>query len=344
MKTSLMIDGRRGEGGGQVLRTSLSLSAALGLPLQIEHIRGGRKKPGLMRQHLTCVQALARICAAEVDGDVLQSTKLRFEPGEVVAGKYFFAVGSAGSAMLVLQTILPPLLLADGPSEVLLEGGTHNQMAPPFEAIQEGFAPQVEKLGAGLRLTLDRAGFFPAGGGRVRVEIDPIQNPKGLVLLERGQEAFRRGTIHAAHLPDEVVTRQFELLADGLRLPPGKIDVVRHDDSAGPGNAVQVRLGFEHVTEVLTGFGEKSLPSKRVVDPLVRQVRRYLSSTAPVGRYLCDQLMLPMALAAGGRFRCQAPSLHAATQAELLDEVLGEGTVAIEELGRDDFEVRVRGR
>src|SRR4051812_32951839 len=163
--TPMIIDGSQGEGGGQILRSSLALAAITGTPVRLEKIRAGRAKPGLQKQHLAAVRAAARICNGRLEGDELQSRELTFHPQEPCAGEYHFAVGSAGSASLVLQTVLPPLLLAAGASKVVVEGGTHNPMAPPFEFLRDTFLPTLSRIGATVTLTLDRHGFYPAGGG-----------------------------------------------------------------------------------------------------------------------------------------------------------------------------------
>ena len=177
MSSAVALDGRQGEGGGQILRSGLTLSAITGRPLKLDHIRGGRKRPGLMRQHLACVRALAEITGAEVSGDTLGSKELSFAPGPARAGKYRFAIGSAGSTGLVLQTVLVPLLLADGPSELVLEGGTHNSMAPPFNALKHSFVPLIEAMGGRVQLDLERAGFYPAGGGLSLIHISEPTRP-----------------------------------------------------------------------------------------------------------------------------------------------------------------------
>lgn len=342
MTTPLHIDGRQGEGGGQILRSSLSLSAATGRPIVLEHIRAGRKKPGLMRQHLTCVRAAAAVCGAEVEGAQLRSTAIRFTPGAVQAGDYRFAVGSAGSCLLVLQTVLPPLLRANGESTLTLEGGTHNPMAPPFDALEHGFVPQLRRLGAEVSLELVRPGFFPAGGGEVRVRVAPLAGAAPLELLERGPLVERRGVVQIAQLSEEIAQRQTRLLATSLPQLGERVEVRRFDNSRGPGNAVSVHLEHRHVTEVATAFGMRDLPSKRVVARLVKHVRRYLAREAPVGEFLADQLMLPLALTAGGVYRTLTPSLHATTNAAVINAFLGEDTVELEERGREDWLVRVR--
>src|SRR5689334_333662 len=171
----LKLDGSVGEGGGQILRTALALSALTGQPFEIEKIRAKRRKPGLLRQHLTAVRAATALCQAQVEGDSLGSMTLRFVPGDVKPGEYAFAIGTAGSATLVLQTVLPPLLLASRPSKITIEGGTHNPLAPPVDFLDRSFLPLVRRMGPRVRVQLERWGFYPAGGGRISVEIEPVQ-------------------------------------------------------------------------------------------------------------------------------------------------------------------------
>ena len=169
----ITIDGSKGEGGGQVLRSSLSLSMVTGQPFRIKNIRAGRAKPGLLRQHLTCVRASEAVCNATVEGAELGSKEIVFRPGAVQPGLHTFAVGTAGSAMLVLQTVLPPLMLATETSTVTVEGGTHNDHAPPFDFLEHAFVPLLRRMGARVDLILDGYGFYPAGGGRVVATISP---------------------------------------------------------------------------------------------------------------------------------------------------------------------------
>ncbi len=174
----LQIDGSRGEGGGQILRTSLTLSMITGRPLQIQQIRAQRAKPGLMRQHLTAVKAAAEVCGAETEGAELGSRTLTFRPGAVQAGQYSFDIGTAGSASLVLQTILPPLMIAGGASQLTLRGGTHNMHAPPFDFLAKAFLPLLARIGPRVQATLLRhGGFYPAGSGEVFFASSPASKP-----------------------------------------------------------------------------------------------------------------------------------------------------------------------
>jgi RNA 3'-terminal phosphate cyclase (ATP) len=187
-ETTVRIEGSFGEGGGQILRSSLSLSLVTGKPFRIENIRENRQKPGLLRQHLTAVQAAAEVGSAEVDGASLGSKALTFVPGKVRAGEFRFAVGTAGSGTLVLQTILPALITAAGLSRIEIEGGTHNPAAPPFDFLQRSFIPLIERMRPKVKLELERYGFYPAGGGRFVVEITPtdVLKPMKVDRPQRG--------------------------------------------------------------------------------------------------------------------------------------------------------------
>lgn len=205
--STLIIDGSQGEGGGQVLRTSLALSMVTGRPFRIEGIRAGRANPGLLRQHLTGVRAAAEISGAKVQGAELGSKQLTFEPGEVRAGDYQFSIGTAGSTTLVLQTILPALLAAKGRSTMVLEGGTHNPAAPPFDFLQRVFLPLVNRMGPRVSVELERHGFFPAGGGCFRVVVDPVEKLQPLELLTRGEIRRRTCRVLLSNLPRTIAKR-----------------------------------------------------------------------------------------------------------------------------------------
>ena len=193
----ISIDGTFGEGGGQILRTALGLSLFTGQPFRIEKIRAGRRNPGLLRQHLTAVKAASKIGQAEVTGVNIGSTQLTFTPGRVAPGSYHFAVGTAGSATLVLQTVLPALLTSDDQdrqTHLTLEGGTHNPFAPPFDFLAKAFLPLLERMGARIEARLERYGFYPAGGGRFEIAITPVKKLEPIELNERGKILNRRAT------------------------------------------------------------------------------------------------------------------------------------------------------
>jgi RNA 3'-terminal phosphate cyclase (ATP) len=234
----ITIDGSQGEGGGQVLRSSLALSLVTGRPLVMEKIRAGRKKPGLLRQHLTAVLAAAEVGGAEVEGAALGSRRLVFRPGRVRAGNYAFRVGTAGSATLVLQTVLPALLLANGESNLTLEGGTHNPFAPPVDFLEKAYLPLVNWLGPRVEVQLVRPGFYPAGGGQFTVRVQPAQQLGRLELIHRGQIVARRVRALVANLPRHIAERECRTIVQETGWDESSFSVDEVRGSRGPGNVV----------------------------------------------------------------------------------------------------------
>ena len=336
----IKIDGSYGEGGGQIIRTSLALSLITGKSFEIKNIRAGRKKSGLMRQHLTAVNAAAEVCSGKVIGNEIGSGKIKFEPQAVTAGKYHFTVGSAGSTMLVLQTVLPPLLIADKYSKITLEGGTHNPFAPPFDYIEKVFAPVVCKMGPGVKMNLKRPGFYPAGGGRCTVEIQPVEKLNLIDLVERGEIVKRRAKAYVANLPEQIGNRELKVVKQKLNWDKNWLELVEVKDSIGPGNLVTATVESDNVTEMFTGFGMRSVPADKVPVPLVKEAREYLAAGVPVGRHLADQLLLPFAMAGGGKFRTVPLTMHAMTNIETIKKFM-DIDFEVEKLDKDVFEVRV---
>lgn len=332
----MTIDGAQGEGGGQVLRSALALSMVTGTPFRIDRIRAGRRKPGLMRQHLTAVRAAQAVCNAAVEGDAVGATALSFSPGPVRAGDHHFAVGTAGSATLVLQTVLPALVLAGGPSMLTLEGGTHNPFAPPFDFLERAFVPLLNRMGPQVVLELERPGFYPAGGGRFTAHIQPASDGRlgGIELPARGEDRGRRAMAMVANLPRHIAERELKKVEAMLGWSAERLEVIERHDAPGPGNIVMLAVESEHVTELFTGFGEKNVPSEKVAARAAEACRRYLAADVPVGEHLADQLLLPMAIAGRGRFRTLHPSRHTQTQAELIARFL-DVSVRFEQEGRD---------
>ena len=323
MTDSITIDGSLGEGGGQVLRTSLALSMITQTPLIIERIRAGRAKPGLMRQHLTCVQAAQAICQGVARGAQLGSTQLIFEPGPIQPGQYSFAVGTAGSTSLVLQTVLPALMLADEPSTVRCKGGTHNPQAPTFEFLEQAYAPLLGRIGPGLALSLVSHGFYPAGGGELLAQISPCAKDQlqALELHERGELRAQQAVATASSLPEGVLTRELAELKRLLRWPDASLSRALAR-SPGPGNVITLTISFKALTEVFVAFGAKGTTSEQVAQTVVQEYHDYLGALAPVGEHLTDQLTLPMALAGRGSIRCSPPSRHTRTNIEVIEKFL----------------------
>lgn len=318
----IVVDGGHGEGGGQILRTSLGLSLVTGEPFRIENIRAGRSKPGLMRQHLTAVQAAAQVGQAKVEGDTLGSQSLFFQPKAAQGGSYRFAIGTAGSCTLVLQTVLPSLLLAKAPSELVLEGGTHNPYAPPFDFLAHAFLPLLNRMGVQVEAELATPGFYPAGGGKVRVHITPTAQLQPLHLLERGAIRSKRVVARVAQIPESVAVRELDVMRGKLSGENVRFQVQVIENSCGPGNVLVVFLECEELTEVFTGFGEKSVKAEFVAKRLVDEVREYLVADVPVGPYMADQLLIPLALAGGGSFRTLRPTPHTQTNIEVIRQFL----------------------
>jgi RNA 3'-terminal phosphate cyclase (ATP) len=318
----ILIDGSIGEGGGQILRTALGLSMVTGQPFRIEKIRAGRQKPGLLRQHLTAVNAAVAICAATVDGNAIASQRLSFAPGRVTAGEYTFSIGSAGSTSLVLQTVLPALLVADGPSTLTLEGGTHNPFAPPIDFLEKAFLPLINRMGPRVTVALHRAGFYPAGGGRVVISIEPVATLQPLHVPQRGEIQRRMATAAVAALPGEIAKRELTKVEQMLGWSGDQLQIRQMPADWGPGNVLTLEIESEHVTEVFTGFGMKGTSAEAVADQAVQQARRYLAADVPVGEYLADQLLLPMAMAGSGSFLTHHPTQHAKTNIQVIARFL----------------------
>jgi RNA 3'-terminal phosphate cyclase (ATP) len=314
----IVIDGSEGEGGGQVLRTALSLALVTGRPFRIDNIRANRSRPGLMRQHVTAVEAACAIGGAECPELRVGASQLSFAPGAVQPGEHHFAVGTAGSTTLVLQTVLPPLMLADAPSRLVLEGGTHNIHAPPFDFLDRVYLPLVNLMGPKISARLVRPGFYPAGGGRIEVEIEPAPRLDRLDLVERG--ACRRVAARAliAGLPGEIAMRELDAADKVLGWGAESLRVVQLPEEVGPGNILILEAEFDGLTEIVSGFGRLGVPAEEVARKAARRMAGYLTSPAFAGPYLADQLLLPMALAGGGSFTTVKPSLHARTAAQVI--------------------------
>lgn len=320
----IIIDGSEGEGGGQIVRNALALSLVTGRPFRIDNVRGRREKPGLMRQHLTAVEAACAIGSAVCEGASVGSTEIAFTPGKVVPGDYRFAVGTAGSTSLVLQTVLMPLLLAGGPSRLVLEGGTHNMLAPPFEFLARAFLPIVNRMGPMVSARLVRHGFFPRGGGRIEVDIAPA--PLALVdCVDRGALQSVSATALLAALPFNVAEREIATARKLLPDWPEEAFAVRQlADEQGPGNALLLEAVFEHTTEIVTGFGKLGVSAESLAKTAAQRMAGFLASDAFAGPYLADQLLLPFALAGGGRFTTVKPSQHARTAADVIQRFTGQ--------------------
>lgn len=314
------IDGSAG--GGQLLRTALSLALCTGTGFTMQKIRAKRSKPGLMRQHLTAVNAAATIGNAYVEGAELGATTLRFEPGVVVPGEYRFATGSAGSATLVLQTVLPPLWRCDAPSRLRLEGGTHNPLAPSADFIADTYLPSLSKFGIDAEVQIERPGFFPAGGGILHATVSPAPTLRHAEFIERGALQSIDAVAMVSGLASGIGERELQAVAKRLQLSPNALHLRQVRPSLGPGNALLVRVRHEHHAETFTGHGERGLTAEKVAERLADEAKAYMHGRACVSEHLSDQLLLPMSLAGSGAFVVAEISDHLQSNARLIEKFL----------------------
>lgn len=320
---TIFIDGSTGEGGGQILRTSLALSCITGKALHIENIRASRPNPGLARQHLSCVNAASQISSAKCTGAALRSGTLDFRPRTVHSGDFFFDIGSAGSASLVIQTVLPALFLADKPSTVTVIGGTHNPLAPPFVFLSETFLPAIAIAGFHARCKLIKHGFFPAGGGKILFNVQPChkESQQKIDLSQPPDRLQISARIYLAKLPVQIAQRQQKLLLNSS-LKIKNIEHIQVKDSDGPGNCVCIRASAARRTTVFTAFGMRGKPSEQVVNEVVDLANHFLDSGAVVDGFLADQLLIYMALARAGSFTTDRISNHLNTNIEVIKKFL----------------------
>lgn len=317
------IDGSFGEGGGQILRSSLALSIITGKEVRIYNIRANREKPGLLNQHLTAVNAAGTISTAEMRGAKLGSRELTFTPGPVVAGDYNFDIGTAGSTTLVFQTVLPPLMLSSGNSSIRLKGGTHNPMAPPFEFLQTSFMPLLKLMGVDIEAKLERYGFYPKGGGVLRFKITAAQEGKlqPLHLDVRGPVTEIDIRSLVVNLPETIAERELATIEKIL----GKVStkkVIASDNSIGQGNVAFIHARSQVVTETFTRIGQRGVRAEKVAGDAADEAQQYLTSNVSVGEHLADQLLIPMALCGEGSFLTTQPSLHTTTNIAIIEEFL----------------------
>ncbi len=340
----LTLDGSYGEGGGQILRTALSLSAVTGRAFRLIGIRAGRRNPGLLAQHLSALRALATIVGAVVSGDRLGSTELSFCPTcRPKTGSYIFDVaeiaerGSAGAVSLILQTLVVPLALADQASTVVLRGGTHVQWSPSFDDLVNSYIPVLRQIGLRIDVELKRWGWYPVGKGEILckigidhgcVRLNPIQ------VTDRGPLRKVVGTAVAANLPAHIPQRMAERARTSLGDLGVPINILpQRIDAAGPGAGIFFVAEYENMAASFSGYGRLGKPSEVVTDEAVAAFREHHVSDAAVELHLADQLLLPLSLADGRSiFTTPRSTGHLVTNAWCLgqfaiaDISIGQGT------------------
>ena len=298
----ILIDGAHGEGGGQIIRAALALSAATGQAFQITRIRAGRIRPGLQPQHLAAVRAVAMICDASVGGAFDGSPDVRFEPGTVRAGEFRFEIATAGALTLLLQAVIPPLATASEPSRVEVTGGTHVPRSPSFHYLARHWAVVVARLGLQMSLDLVRAGFYPPGGGEARAQVQPWKRPARLDLEKRGKLAAIRGIAGAARLPgvaERMRRAAEERLWESRRLESAW-EVVELP-APSKGCFVLLEAISEEGRAAFGLLGERRVRAEALGDRAARQLLKFLDAEeGAVDPYLADQLVVPLALSGGG--------------------------------------------
>jgi RNA 3'-terminal phosphate cyclase (ATP) len=297
MDNPIIIDGSQGEGGGQMLRSALTMSAVTGKPFEMINIRANRSVPGLKRQHLTCVRAIATLCDATVTGDTINSQHLTFHPGAIKAGEYRFEIGTAGSVTLVAQTVLPALLFAKDASTVVIRGGTHVPMSPTWDFFVQTYLPQLRAMGADVTAKLRQYGFYPAGGGEIVLTIQPWQKAAPIKLFTRGEKIETWITAKVSHLSLGIAATEARIVYDQL---PGRNMRLDVDSIAahGPGNYCTLTVKDKNITAVFSEIGTYGKSRKAVANRVAQQAKTYLRAQYVADTYLSDQLLLPIVLAA----------------------------------------------
>lgn len=296
------IDGSFGEGGGQILRTALSLSSLFKKPFRIFNIRKGRKKPGLMPQHLTSVRAAQLISGAEVIGAEIGSSELIFRPRGIKGGDFFFDTGTAGSTSLVLQTIIPALIFSREKTTVILKGGTHVPFSPSFDYIAEVFVPTLKKLGIEVGITIESYGFYPKGGGKITAEIFPAKNLKPMRIIERGKVIKIRGYSSVGNLPLSIAERQKDAAIEKIchevkdlkHLPA--IETI-NVSTPGQGTFIYLHAESENAHAGFTALSERGKRAEVVGKEAASQFVEYYSTNAALESHLPDQIVLYLSMA-----------------------------------------------
>jgi RNA 3'-terminal phosphate cyclase (ATP) len=321
---SIVIDGSYGEGGGQVLRTSLSLATITGKHLKVVNIRGRRKKPGLRAQHLAAVRACASVCRAKLEGDKLDATKLTFAPGSIVAGSYEFHIGTAGASTLVLHTILPPLSKADGESHLLISGGTHVPWSPPYHHVAQVLIPALKQFGYSCQTHLNRWGWYPKGGGEIQARVKP-HRPLGSLHLDQPFDLQTIGGISASSgLPEHIRVRQKNRLEARLQKAGFHGEIELMDVHArNPGTLVFLWAQGKDSSAGFSSLGARGKRAELVADETADEFFHFLESRAALDYHLADQLLIYLASVPGKHyFTASKITQHLLTNAWVVEKFL----------------------
>jgi len=327
-KGVVRIDGSYGEGGGQILRTSLALATALGRPLEIINIRKTRQKPGLQPQHLTSVLAAAAISRAHVEGAELSSTSISFLPRTLMGGSYEFNVsekrGSAGSTSLVLQTIMLPLCFAEQPANITVHGGTHVPWCPTFHYLKFIFLPMLSRINAKIDMDIKQWGWYPGGGGTVMAKVVPCEKMAPLRIPSRGRLIRATGISAVANLPRDIAVRQRNTAVNAL-LKKGidaNLEIVGAS-SPGKGTLVFLKVEFENSIAGFDALGAIGKRAEEVAEEACQSLFTYVNSKAAIDPHLADQLIPYLALARGdSEFTASSITRHLLTNIWVVKQFL----------------------
>jgi RNA 3'-terminal phosphate cyclase (ATP) len=330
------IDGAEGEGGGQMVRTSLALSLITGKAFHLYRLRAGRAKPGLHAQHLASVRAAATIGQARLEGAALRSSDLVFEPGTVQPGNYHFDIGTAGTTALVLHTVYLPLALALGPSTVTIEGGTHVRTAPSFHFLAITWQAYLRRIGLDIDVTMRRPGFYPRGGGAIEANIKPWRQREGLNIATLTRPLRARCLSAVAGLPEHILHRQADRARAGLHQLGLDTDVYEESWPGGPGTMLGIELPTAPAPTFLFTVGERGKRAERVADEAVAQVAAFLKAEPPgIDEHSADQLVLPLALSPQpSSFPVAAVSSHLLTNVAVIQRFLERKIIVEGNLGQ----------
>ena len=325
----IVIDGSQGEGGGQILRTTVGLAAALGMPVRVTGIRAGRQRPGLRPQHLAAMQAAAAVCNAQVGGASIGSTEITFQPGRCQVGRFRFDIGTAGSSTLVLQTVIPALMIADGACDVTVTGGTHNPLAPCFEYLRDVFVPLASAANLHVYVEMLRAGFYPGGGGELRMQIQGVgstANVQPFRYVDRGPLRHIEGLSAASYsLAAHIIERQNSQAL-------GRLIAAKHHatiqqavwETFSPGTVVFLRAVFARSIAGCFSLGARSKRAEQVADDAVEQLLAFIDSAGVVDAHAGDQLLTLAALCPReSRFVVERVTDHLRTNAEVIRQLTG---------------------
>lgn len=322
----LHIDASYGEGGGQLLRTAVALAAITGTPVRLSDIRARRAQPGLAPQHLAAVRAVAEICGAHVDGLALGAQELGFTPGPIRAGAFHFDIGTAGSITLLLQALLPVLLGAPGPSELVLRGGTDVRGAPPLDYFSQVLLRLLHPMGVTVELEERQRGYFPRGGGEVLVRIQDARL-RALRIAAAGELLALHGMAHVANLPAHIAERMRDAARERLtpHSPPAQIDtrVLGPAQAIGQGGALVLWAQTRQSTLGAARVAERGLRAEVIGEQAAAELQAELDTGAAVDVHAADQLLIYAALAGGeSHYTVRALSSHARTAIWLIEKFL----------------------